>query len=123
MADGIMTEQIFQILTFLEQHKYTVPYDLQPDAVVAFVHAPGKYETLFGHSETATIIQSLRDFGFEQIARFDCRERSVDQFDSIIYHYRLPLALSKTQFFKDWLRPEFRYCRFQVLEKYGVTAQ
>ena len=110
------------ISTLIFLHALTVfpPYYLEGEFIRFVVHAPGACESLFGDEKTVATQNALRAYGFSLDKRIDCRDRTEDRSDTIIYHYTYKYLHSdlNAPFLEDYEKAEFFKC--DVLADYGI---
>ncbi len=113
---------LIELLNELNRTGYFT-YNLNPDGetLLCKLHCRGNVEGLFPEQHDIDAILLLEKNGFVRENRIDCRNRTEDRFDSIIYHYRRKFP-ELTPADVDYCR-EYRINPYEPLavnKKYGV---
>lgn len=108
------------------ENEYPYPECGNPkeDGTICFsLHCKPSIESLLPDERDSLRINYLQENGYELTNRIDCRERTIDRHETIIYWYEKKVILSEKdiEFLNEYYSEAAKYFKYDVLRKYGIT--
>lgn len=114
------------IETYKEIHENPNFYmsEIDGNKIRVILHCDPLIEEMFPVAEELADYNKLIMMGFKIENRIDCRNRSEDYANKIIYRFELEirdLTSRDREFIAEYHHPANRFYKYTVLEKYGIT--
>lgn len=120
-------KSLIQVLTNLEEFCSWLNDWVEEDGTVfVSLHChPSVEDSFFPNPDDVKNINFLENYGFKRIQRIDCRDRTEDRHETIIYHYIFKPEMDERDkcFLAEYHADANRYFKYNVLRKYGVTER
>jgi hypothetical protein len=110
---------------FKEAHgRFSICCCLLENTIFIPLHCKGNIDTMFPDDNDVENTEWLKEKGFVCERTVDCRYRSEDRFDTVIFHYRKhfeELSPEDLLFIQEYHSPEHEFFKYDVLTKYGIV--
>lgn len=121
------SKSLIRVLTDIEEFCSWLHDSVEEDGTVSiFLHCKPSFEdSFFPNPDDVKNINFLKNYGFKCINRIDCRDRTTDRHETIIYHYVFKPEMDERDknFLAEYHADANRYFKYDVLRKYGVTKR